>query len=256
MGRSDDRKRSQRCACGAPATTGTCPVCKWPSEPIPAPSTLPKILGPLLALALVGAGLGVVNAPGVASTIDPVGEAADRCDEYPAPATDPVSIQDLLLPAAAVPAGLEPVTDPRFNGPLDLEGAANLDEETASTTRVSLEANGFEAGFQRAWTDGRTVILSVVFAFEAPEGACAFYVEQEVAIQSDPGVEDFPVPGVDGAVGYTDDGSDDPEPYYGHTVYMVRGRYVIQVLLVGIGDNRPGVDQVLPLVDAQDEVTR
>jgi hypothetical protein len=149
-----------------------------------------------------------------------------------------------------VPAGFAPADPRRYSvGPLDLRAVARSEPDPAAEQAL-LETRHFRSGWSRMWTDATGRVLgAVVYEFAAPDGAAAYLTDGILRVDSHGG-EEFPVPAVSGARGFSQIDERNGKATVTHAVAFVRAN---RFFLVFAGSSGPGVtpDDARALAAAQ-----
>ncbi|MBK5224020.1 MAG: hypothetical protein JJE52_14335 [Acidimicrobiia bacterium] len=114
---------------------------------------------------------------------------------------------------------------------LDLAAAVAAEQDEAAE-RSLLETRGFVRGRSRAWRTGAANALVTVYRFDTPEGA-ELYLTDGLITLSGYGAEAVPVPELDGAQGFTQEGVDGGEPVSVAGVTFTRGADWFLVVVAG-----------------------
>ena len=158
-------------------------------------------------------------------------------------------LEPLLVEAPL--AGFERADDERFGaGPLDLDAAAAI-ERDESAERAVLETRRFQAGYARAWTnpDG-DVVLVTLYRFAEPAGAAAYLADGRENLLPR-GAQEFDVPDVRGAFGFTQVDDTAEGAFTGHAVAFVRGDVHV-LIIVGSTNSSRTPDDARAVAAAQD----
>lgn len=125
-------------------------------------------------------------------------------------------------------------------GPLDLDAAAEA-EADAEAERAVLETRGFVRGTSRSWVGpGDDVVYVAAYEFARPDGAAAYLVDGMEHVTAR-GARGFPVPGIDGARGFTmvDGGGT------AHGVVLARRHHWVLVLVASPTGSRSAEEAVV-----------
>ncbi len=134
-------------------------------------------------------------------------------------------------------------------GPLDLDGAAALEDDEAAE-RALLETRRFVRGASRAWTNaGDDVLLLTVYEF-ADVGGAARYLQDGAEALEARGATGFEVPGLDGAIGFSTVEDTGSGSFVAHAVaFSVGTRWCL--VLVGSSSSGSTPDDVRTVAAAQ-----
>lgn len=113
-------------------------------------------------------------------------------------------------------------------GPSDFEKAVR--DDGARDARQVLEAQGFVAGYQRAWTrDEDGTIIQFLYQFRGPDGAAGYLERTMGSFTGEPNTDEIPVGGVPGAKGIRITEDDELTV----VVLLVRGPFFGQLVVIG-----------------------